>query len=76
MVPGMSECNGGPGTDTFDLFTAMRQWVERGQAPREIIASRVENGVVTRTRPLCSYPRRARYTGSGNPDDAASFTCR
>ena len=76
MVPGMSECNGGPGTDTFDLFAAMRQWVERGQAPREIIASRVENGKVVRTRPLCPYPQLSTYKGSGSPDDAANFVCK
>ena len=35
MVPGMIECNGGPGTDTFDMLGVMRRWVERGQAPNE-----------------------------------------
>ena len=28
----------------------MRGWVERGQAPNEVIASRVERGLVVRTR--------------------------
>jgi hypothetical protein len=28
------------------------------------------------TRPLCSYPRVARYIGSGSIDDAANFECR
>jgi feruloyl esterase len=27
------------------------------------------------TRPLCAYPRVARYKGSGDTNDAASFTC-
>ena len=27
MVPGMIECNGGPGTDTFDMLATMRRWV-------------------------------------------------
>ena len=57
MVPGMIECNGGPGTDTFDLLGVMRRWVERNQAPNEVIASRVERGKVVRTRPLCPYPQ-------------------
>ena len=56
MVPGMIECNGGPGTDTFDMLGVMRRWVESGQAPNEVIASRVEHGKVVRTRPLCPYP--------------------
>src|SRR4029453_932600 len=63
MVPGMIECNGGPGTDTFDLLSVMRRWVERGQAPNEVIASRVEHGKVVRTRPLCAYPQVATYKG-------------
>jgi len=32
-------------------------------------------GKVVRTRPLCDYPRVARYKGSGSIDDAANFTC-
>ena len=76
MVPGMIECNGGPGTDTFDMLAVMRAWVERGQAPREVIASRVEHGTVVRTRPLCPYPQVATYRGRGSTDDAKNFVCR
>ena len=65
MVPGMIECNGGPGTDTFDMLGVMRNWVERNQAPNEVIASRVEHGKVVRTRPLCPYPQVATYRGQG-----------
>jgi feruloyl esterase len=76
MVPGMIECNGGPGTDTFDMLAVMRRWVERGQAPNAVIASRVEHGKVVRTRPLCPYPQTATYTGKGSTDDAGNFVCR
>ena len=76
MVPGMIECNGGPGTDTFDMLTVMRRWVERGEAPNDVLASRVEHGKVIRTRPLCPYPQVATYRGSGSTDDAGSFACR
>jgi len=76
MVPGMIECNGGPGTDTFDMLSVMRRWVESNQAPSEVIASRIEHGKVVRTRPLCPYPQVATYRGSGNTDDARSFVCR
>ena len=27
------------------------------------------------TRPLCPYPEEAKYKGSGNTNDAASFVC-
>jgi feruloyl esterase len=76
MVPGMIECNGGPGTDTFDMLAVMRGWVERDQAPNEVIASRVEHGKVVRTRPLCPYPQVATYRGNGSTDDASNFVCR
>jgi feruloyl esterase len=76
MVPGMIECNGGPGTDTFDMLAVMRRWVEGGQAPNEVIASRVERGKVVRTRPLCPYPQTATYRGAGSTDDAKNFVCR
>ena len=33
-------------------------------------------GAVSRTRPLCPYPQRADYKGSGSTDDAANFVCR
>lgn len=77
MVPDMSECNGGAGTDTFDMFGVMRDWVEKGKAPHEVRASRVEDaGRVSRTRPLCPYPQVATYRGSGSTDQAANFSCR
>jgi tannase/feruloyl esterase len=76
MVPGMIECNGGPGTDTFDMLGVMRRWVERGDAPSEVIASRIEHGKVVRTRPLCPYPQVATYRGSGSTDEARNFVCK
>jgi hypothetical protein len=30
----------------------------------------------SRTRPLCAYPKVARYTGSGSVEDAANFSCQ
>jgi feruloyl esterase len=76
MVPGMIECNGGSGTDTFDMLDVMRRWVERNQAPHEVIASRVEHGQVVRTRPLCPYPQVATYRGEGSTDEARNFSCK
>jgi feruloyl esterase len=77
MVPDMGECSGGAGTDTFDMFAALRNWVENGQAPQAVIASRVdESGRVSRTRPLCPYPQVAVYKGNGSTDDAANFSCQ
>ncbi|MCY4633970.1 MAG: tannase/feruloyl esterase family alpha/beta hydrolase [Acidobacteria bacterium] len=75
MAPGVAHCRGGPGPDRFDAVTALERWVEQGEAPDRIIASKVVDGEVRRTRPLCVYPQVARYDGSGSIDDAANFAC-
>jgi feruloyl esterase len=76
MVPGMAHCGGGDGTSTFDMVSALDQWVAAGKAPDQIPASRVVNGAVVRTRPLCPYPQVATYKGAGSTDDSASFVCK
>ena len=76
MVPGMAHCSGGTGPNTFDMQAALEQWVEQGVAPDRIVATRVLNGVVERSRPLCAYPTVAVYKGKGDTNDAASFECR
>jgi feruloyl esterase len=75
MVPGMGHCGGGEGPNDFDKMAAIQQWVEQGKAPETMIASHATKGTVDRTRPLCVYPKIAKYNGSGSIDDAANFTC-
>lgn len=75
MVPGMTHCAGGYGPDQHDPVTAIINWVEAGQAPDSLMASRVVDGETVRTRPLCPYPRVARYDGSGSIDEAENFRC-
>jgi feruloyl esterase len=76
MVPGMTHCLGGEGTGTFDSLAALERWVEKGEPPAQIPASRVVNGAVNRTRPLCPYPQVAAYNGTGSIDEAANFVCK
>jgi hypothetical protein len=76
-VPGMNHCAGGPSTDQFDAFGALVGWVEQGSAPDRIVATaRSATPWPGRTRPLCAYPKQARYTGHGSIEDADSFACR
>ena len=75
MLPGMTHCAGGLGPDVHDPVTAVIDWVETGKAPELIVAKKVVNGEVTRSRPLCPYPQVARYSGNGSIDDAANFSC-
>jgi len=68
---------------------ALVQWVEQGQAPDRVIATARGAGnpggenanqpadwAADRTRPLCAYPKVARYNGTGDVERAESFTCR
>ena len=68
------------GDAAHDISAALEQWVERGIAPEQIIALKFKNPLnaaagVERTRPLCAYPKVARYKGSGSTDDVANFEC-
>jgi feruloyl esterase len=75
MVPGMAHCAGGVGPDSLDSVTAIVDWVEGGKAPDSMLASKIVDGKVTRSRPLCPYPQVARHGGRGSIDDAANFRC-
>jgi len=73
VVPGMAHCGGG-GTELFDILTPLVDWVERGAVPEAIVArSKVKPEM---SRPLCPWPRYARYKGNGDPMQASSFECR
>jgi feruloyl esterase len=75
MVPGMAHCAGGIGPDSHDAVTAIIDWVEAGEAPESIVASKIVGGEVTRSRPLCPYPQVARYMDRGDIDEAENFRC-
>lgn len=91
MVPGMQHCGGGPGANSFgqlgegapdpqhNLELALEQWVEKGNVPFEIVATRFVDDDPTKgvkfTRPLCPYPQVAKFKGTGDPNDAVNFVC-
>jgi feruloyl esterase len=81
VVPGMNHCAGGPATDQFDALSALMTWVEAGQAPEQLLASVnptnpeiPDDWSKNRTRPLCVWPKIAKYN-DGDPEDAESFQC-
>lgn len=76
MVPGMFHCRMGYGTDTFDAFTPLMDWVENGKAPDVIEAKKIVADKTVMTRPLCPYPQSAHYSGSGDVNDGANFACK
>jgi feruloyl esterase len=75
MVPGVQHCGGGSGLTAFDALEALEQWVEQGRVPERIEAAQIVDDKPARTRPLCAYPKQARYR-SGDPEQAASFDCK
>ena len=74
MIPGMGHCSGGPATDAFDGLAAMVAWVEQGTAPERVLA-RGSVALPGVARPLCAYPKLARYRG-GDAQSADSFECQ
>lgn len=62
-----------------DMVKALQAWVENGVAPNRVVATKYvaddpAQGVQM-TRPLCVYPNVAKYSGSGDPNQASSFVC-
>jgi feruloyl esterase len=71
----MNHCGGGDGPNKFDMLGALEAWKEKGEAPQSILASHEADGKVDRTRPLCAYPKVAKYKGAGSTDEAKNFVC-
>jgi feruloyl esterase len=77
MMPGVLHCAGGPGPDRVDWASVIDEWVEKGQAPARVIARKMAtDGAVSLARPLCPYPQRAVYSGTGSLADEKNFTCK
>ncbi len=94
LAPGMMHCGLGPGPSAVggvfglpspdhdpkhDVLAALAQWVEKGEAPETLIATRYKDddpdkGVAAQ-RPWCAYPAVAHFSGNGEHSDAANFTC-
>jgi feruloyl esterase len=80
MVPGMDHCginaNNASITDTgIDPLTALEQWVEQGEAPASLLATkRGKDGRTVWQRPICAYPAQARQVGA-DAASAASWSC-
>ena len=67
-----------------DVLLALMAWVEEGQAPDTLVATKYVNDTVglgpdgvrvQRQGLLCPYPSRVRYRG-GDPDLVGSFQCQ
>lgn len=79
IAPGVGHCGGSLGADQTDLLGALDAWVVKDAAPGTLSATKVANGVVQASRPLCRFPQYPRYTGPANDPAAAAlaanYTC-
>ena len=84
LIPGSGHCSmSGIGPNNFDALTAMENWVEKHQAPDALPARlfSTKSPMVDwskkplRSMPLCKFPEMARYSGKGDVNDAANWSC-
>jgi feruloyl esterase len=85
MIPGMGHCGDGDGAWVIDYLSYLEAWVEKDQAPETVIGYHVKRedlprvdfplnpALVEFSRPVYPYPFWAKYRGTGDPHDAASF---
>jgi feruloyl esterase len=68
-----------PDDAQHDIFLALEGWVEKGIAPESLTAAKLDLKAdppkLVMTRPICAYPKAAKYKGAGDTSDAANFTC-
>ena len=61
-----------PSSGRDEMFVALQNWVENGKAPETI---QVQSSDARVSLPLCVYPLRITYRGSGSVTSAASYSC-
>jgi feruloyl esterase len=69
-LPG--NANQTPSREQDQFFTALVDWVEKGEAPNEIVLTSRDNRV---SYPVCVYPQRTTWNGTGPAAQAASYAC-
>ncbi|KAI0890766.1 feruloyl esterase-like protein B [Annulohypoxylon maeteangense] len=72
-VPGYSDAQ-------HDILLALVNWVEKGEAVDQVVATTWKTSTdpssgVLRQRPICMYPDTATWDGSGDVDKATSWSC-
>jgi hypothetical protein len=74
LVPGLAH---GRGTFNagFDALGVLDRWLDTGSAPANLVVVDNNKSDGGRTRPLCRYPSWPKYNGTGEVNDAGSFTC-
>jgi hypothetical protein len=70
-LPGNGNQN--PTREQDQFFSALVDWVEKGAAPGDIVLTSRDKSV---SYPICVYPLKTTWNGSGPATQASSFGCR
>ncbi|WP_326538851.1 tannase/feruloyl esterase family alpha/beta hydrolase [Pseudorhodoferax sp.] len=74
-IPGYGHGHGAfMATGGMPTLDALEAWVEQGVAPGNLVVTDTNPGA-NRTRPMCVFPGWPKYSGSGDVNAAASYTC-
>lgn len=89
MVPGLGHCGGvgsvsgsaGPTADANSVplpgatqfFDALVGWVENATAPDRLVLQSADTSV---SMPVCAFPKKPAYRGSGSVTAESSYTCQ
>ena len=83
LYPGNNHCAfnmtqpNAPLINVEDLFKSLRGWVEDGVAPDSLVAyNNLNPALATVSRPICKYPDKLVYDGTGSTNVAANFRCK
>ncbi|KAK8912690.1 putative feruloyl esterase B-2 [Metarhizium anisopliae] len=79
FVPGITHSIPGFMDRQHDVILAIMAWVEKGEAPEHLIATKFRNDTgsqnIVSQRPICPYPQRVRYNEQGNPEKPDNWKC-
>jgi hypothetical protein len=75
LGPNASLGDVGPWPQNGADFKALVDWVEKGNAPSEVIGNSSGPAATPLSRPLCPYPQTAKYLGHGDIHVAANWAC-
>jgi len=70
-LPG--NANQTPSREQDQFFSALTDWVEKGVAPGDMLIASRDNSV---SYPVCVYPKRTTWDGTGPAKVAASYSCK
>ena len=70
-LPGVA--NQTPTPERDQMFSALRDWVEAGKAPEAIVVTSRDKST---SYPLCVYPLKTTWSGTGSAREAANYACK